>query len=260
MEDYESRINKMALQSGIFMVILIGALMLMGGLGVLMGIQISQLAVTAATRQSLATAQVQAAVPTPTAGVEQALDVDPARTVAGARAGLRLGDVSAPVQIAMFEDPQCGYCKLLEQTAMPSVITDYVKAGKVALVYRHFPILGAESDQMSLGLECAGQQNRFWDFHARVFDSESASSAAMTQWATDLGLDPVAFARCLSAPETHQAVAADAALGRELRVLGTPTLFVNGHVLPGAVPYDVLKGVIDERLLAASAARTEVVR
>lgn len=129
-------------------------------------------------------------------------------------------------------------------------------------VYRHFPLpmheYAARAAQASIEAELQG---RFWPYHDRLFESQSAlSDADLVGHAEELGLDADAFERALGAG-THQArMHADMNMGRSLGVTGTPTFFLNGFRLQGVPSLWMLeialeafrKGVVESRPLAAA--------
>ena len=175
-------------------------------------------------------------------------------TLEGARELLRLGKVDAPVQIVIFSDPQCPFCKKLVDETEPQLIDTFVKTGQVAITYRHFTFLGPESLQIAKAMECAGEQGKFWGFHDLAFKQQFPENAglatedAMQSWAKTLKLDIAGFKTCLQDPQIEQRIQADTDLGRKLGVVGTPTLFINGKPMPGALPFAFLKGAIDAAL------------
>ena len=185
----------------------------------------------------------------------ESMPVADAKVVAdGARAFARLGDMAAPVQIVIFADPQCPFCKQSALETEPQLINDYVRTGKAALVYRHYTFLGAESDTIAVAMVCAGEQSRFWEFHKQVFENQQpenaglATQALMLTWAQTVGLDRDVFKTCLANPEMKRRVQADTEAGGTLGVRGTPTMFINGRPYPGAIPFSTLQGTIDALL------------
>lgn len=182
--------------------------------------------------------------------------VETTATVAEAPAYARMGAANAPVQIVVFADPQCPYCRQHALETEPAIIEQYVKTGKAALSYRHFTFLGAESQRIAQAMACAGQQSReaFWAFHQYAFahqfpeNSGQATEDTLQSWAKAIKLNSDAFKSCLNSDAAKAQVEADNALGQKLRVTGTPTLFINGRPLPGALSFDMVKGVIEEEL------------
>ncbi len=175
-------------------------------------------------------------------------------TLAGARDALRLGKADAPIQMVIFADPQCPFCKQLALETEPQLIAAYVNTGQAALSYRHFAFLGPESERIAIAMECAGEHGKFFGFYRYAFEHQQpengglATDALMLDWAkaTQLDLDP--FKNCTQNPAIRERVQADVATGRKLGVVGTPTLFINGRPMPGALPFEFLKTAIEAEL------------
>ena len=163
-------------------------------------------------------------------------------------AGPSVGPADAPVTIVEFSDFQCSFCAAL-QPALDRVKTEY--AGRVRLVFRHFPLTGIHPDawRAAEAAACAGEQGRFWDLHALLFREQAALSAGdLRQKAARLGMDTAAFGACLDGRRYHDAVHADVDAGIKAGVEGTPTLFINGRPVVGAVPFEELAALIDDEL------------
>jgi protein-disulfide isomerase len=184
-------------------------------------------------------------------------DVKVEETLAGMRAFTQMGKPDAPVKIVIFADPQCPFCKQSALGAEVQLIQDYVQTGEASLTYRHMAFLGPESTHIAAAMECAGQQGGFWAFHNVVFQQQAPENngqitdETLNTWAGDAKLDTAAFSRCLAEGKGVQAVTDDLALARRLSVTGTPTLFVNGRRMVGALPYDALKATVDAALAEA---------
>ena len=112
-----------------------------------------------------------AAGPTPSAGNNaQAPDLT-ALLALGERDAI-LGDPNAPVTFIEYSDFQCPFCGRLHSGTMPQVRDQYIKTGKVKVVYRHMAFLGPESIDAAEASECAKDQGKFWAFHDELFDAE----------------------------------------------------------------------------------------
>jgi protein-disulfide isomerase len=160
------------------------------------------------------------------------------------------------VQVVLFEDAQCPYCKQLSTGPVKQLLQTFLPTGQVAVTYRHYAFLNDDSTKIALAMECAGKQDRFWPYHDLVFEDTPARKvesvdAQLTHWAEIAKLDVNAFAACIAEPATRTLVASDLSAGRALRIQGTPTIFVNGKRLIGNMPYDYLKSAIDEALRVA---------
>src|SRR5205807_3560195 len=102
------------------------------------------------------------------------------------------------------------------------------------------------------------EQGKFWDMHNYLYEHQPDESDTsmyttdnLTPIAGTLGLDINEFQSCLSANKYQKNVDTDIADAQKAQVDGTPTLFINGHRLVGAVPYAQIKPLIDQQLQAA---------
>lgn len=156
------------------------------------------------------------------------------------------GPSSAPIEIIEFSDFQCPFC----QSAFPTV-TQVLKTygDKVRLTYRHYPLPNhPDARPAAEASACAAEQNKFWEFHDRLFTQGKLTGADLKQHAAAIGLDTAQFNSCVDSRKFQKDVEADLAAGNGVGVNGTPAFFINGRVVSGAQPFDVFKRVIDEEL------------
>ena len=175
--------------------------------------------------------------------------------------GRLLGDPDAPVQLVAFEDFSCSHCGTFSLETKPLIEAEYVTDGRVAIEFRHFAILGADSERAAAASECAADQNLFWPYHDVLFGRQGGSGWASDDHLKDFarevnGLDLDAFDACVDSGEKLQVVrdSTDAA-GQMIVGAGgqpsTPTFFINGDLaVEGAQPIEVFR----ERIEAALAA------
>jgi protein-disulfide isomerase len=78
--------------------------------------------------------------------------------------GSVLGSPTAPVTLQEFADLQCPICQAYTLDSMPTLVRDYVRAGKVRMVFHQLPILGPDSQRAAQVAAGAAQQNRLWNF------------------------------------------------------------------------------------------------
>ncbi len=196
------------------------------------------------------------AQPTAATSAQVVPDVPVSETLAGVRDYTRLVSASAPVQIFVFADSQCRFCRQLVLGPVRQVITDYVNTGKAAITYRHYAFLGPESTHAAEVMECAGKQGSkaFWDFQAQIYENQfpensgQLTDAVLLAWVKSAGLDTTKLSACVTAGDGNAAVDADMQAAAAMDVTGTPVVFVNRHRLIGAVPYDFIKTAIDAEL------------
>ncbi len=122
---------------------------------------------------------------------------------------------------------------------MQNIENTYVKEGKVRFVYRDYAFLGEESTKSAEAARCAGDQEKFWDYHDYLFTHQNGenhgafSNPNLKSFAKTLGLDESKFNQCLDSQKYAKAVADEAAAGTKAGVSGTPKGFilVNGKVV-----------------------------
>jgi protein-disulfide isomerase len=97
---------------------------------------------------------------------------------------------------------------------------------------------------------CAGAQGKFWEYHDALFQNKKLQLSDLKQQARDLKLDSAHFDQCLDSGEQAAGVKADTKEGLRLGLVGTPSFFVNGHFLSGAVGYSKLRETVLQELTA----------
>jgi protein-disulfide isomerase len=175
--------------------------------------------------------------------------IDPPRhTVALASTDPAAGNASAPVTIVEFSDFQCPYC----QQVAPTLKQLREKYGdKVRVVWKDFPLTQIHPQAFKAGEagHCAAEQGKFWEYHDRLFSNQQALQPAdLKKHAADLGMDSAKFDACLDSSKYGDRVREGVAQGSRLGVNSTPTMYINGRLVSGAQPYDVIAAVIDEEL------------
>lgn len=195
---------------------------------------------------------------------------------------MTMGNPQAKVTLIMYEDFQCPFCAAITglgldapamkpvmdylkksdptwTSFMPEVINNYVKNGKVLLVYRDFTFLGPESVKASEAARCAGDQEKFWEYHDYLYshhDGENKggfADAKLKSFAKELNLNSSEFDECLDSNKYTEAVANSNKEGSTAGVTGTPKGFIlrDGGIIgtiDGAQPLSMVKIKIDEAL------------
>ena len=170
-----------------------------------------------------------------------------------------LGNPNAPITMVEFGDYQCTFCsKFFHETENP-IITNYVKTGKVKILFKDYIILGQDSMNAANAAHCANDQKLFWEYHSMLYNNwagEDTGWADLThlhEFANTLGLDMNVFSTCMSDLKWNELVNLSSKDGQKLGVSGTPTFFVidqNNDVIKivGAQHYDVFKQIFDSVL------------
>ncbi len=197
----------------------------------------------------------------PTSTLNSALDSGSAASgeLIGMDVGVSKGAEDAPVILEEYADFQCPYCGMVAQLTMPTVVERYVQTGKVRIVFFDFPVHAGETSFLAAeAARCAGEQGAFWAMHDVLFSrmSEWASHrnprGKFGEYAESLGLDGKALQECVDSRKYRELVLANRTRGQQHAVSSTPTFFVNGRRIDGAVGSDQLAEIIEEELAKAS--------
>ncbi len=169
------------------------------------------------------------------------------------------GNPNALVKIVEYSDTECPFCKRFH-ISMKQIIDEYGKDGKVAWVYRHFPL-----DQLhpikarmeAVALECAGDQggnDKFWEYADRLYEitpsNNGLDAAELPKIAQFVGLDTAKFNACLTSGKFDKHIEDELQNAQATGGSGTPWSIVvakNGKKYPlsGAQPYESIKQLVE---------------
>jgi len=170
------------------------------------------------------------------------------------------GNLDARILLVEYSDLECPFCQRFHPTAQQAV-DEY--GGQVAWVFRHFPLsFHANAQKMAEASECAAEldgEEGFWNFVDIVFERGAMNGTSFTDdqvvgLATEIGLNKNKFTECYDSGRYSQLVQDQMVGGQNTGVTGTPgnilldTKTGETRLIPGAVPYEQLKLVIDELL------------
>jgi protein-disulfide isomerase len=174
------------------------------------------------------------------------------------------GNQAAKVTIVNFDDFQCPFCARMHSTLFPGLLKEY--EGRVKFIYKDYPLVEIHPWAMHAAIDanCLGDQNSdaYWEF-ADYIHSNAKTVAGHTPAEAFLNLDKEALddgekhhvdAQKLKAcvqKSDESSVRASMAEGDKLGVDSTPTLFINGEKVSGAVPEDQMRSMIDRALADA---------
>lgn len=168
-----------------------------------------------------------------------------------------IGDPKAPVTVVEFSDFQCPFCERFFSATFRQIEENYIKTGKVKFVYRDFPLMDKhpQAELAAVAAQCANEQSKFTEMHDQLFSNVELWAGvekpkdAMKKIAATLGLTTKEFAACLESGKYKGEIQKDMVDGSSVGVNGTPSFFVNGKFVEGAMPYDlVFKPILDAEL------------
>ena len=172
------------------------------------------------------------------------------------------GAKGAKVVVVNFDDFECPFCSRMHQTLFPEILREY--GDRVTFIYKDFPLAEIHPWAIHAAVDagCLAAQNgdAYWDFadyiHAnkQLIDGERTPDArleAVDKMAMLQGqrhsMDTGKLQACLKA-QNEDAVRASMKEADSLGVNATPTLFINGQKIDGAVPISEVRAALDTAL------------
>lgn len=179
---------------------------------------------------AFATNNQPAQTSTSTAASPQA---SPTSTISLAKPNVK---VSSPVVLEEYGDYQCPPCGQLHPV-LKQIEHDY--GDQLRVVFRHYPLTKIHKNAMmaARAAEAARNQGKFWEMHDQLYRNQNAwkdlddARSAFIGYARELGLNVDRFTRDMDSPDIEQRISSDMQKGSAGGVTGTPTVFIEGHML-----------------------------
>lgn len=176
------------------------------------------------------------------------------------------GAKSSKVVVVNFDDFECPFCSRMHQTLFPEILKEY--GDRVTFIYKDYPLVEIHpwATHAAVDANCLAAQNSdaYWDFadyiHANQHDvSDQKTPAARFDELDKLttlqgqkhNLDVAKLQACIKAQD-QSAVKASMKEGDAVGVEATPTLFINGQKVDGAVPISEVRAALDRALKDAN--------
>jgi protein-disulfide isomerase len=146
--------------------------------------------------------------------------------------GIYLGNPNAPVRLVEFADLQCPICREYALQAMPQLVQDYVRTGKVRMEFRNLSFLGDDSVTAGRAAAAAAQQNKLWNFTDVLYHNQGdENSGYVTQEFVDrinkaAGVDSAKASEFAASDASAEPLAAANTLANRYGVNATPTILV----------------------------------
>lgn len=172
------------------------------------------------------------------------------------------GNKSAKVVVVNYDDFECPYCAKMHSTLFPEIFKEY--GDRVNFIYKDYPLAEIHpwAIHAAVDANCLAAQSNdaYWDFadtiHANKREVDSAKMPAARfetidnlafQQGQKHNLDTAKLQSCVKA-QNEDAVRASMKEGDSLGVNATPTLFINGQKIDGAVPISEIRAALDQAL------------
>lgn len=167
-----------------------------------------------------------------------------------------MGSDNAPITILEWGDYQCTYCYKFHQNSLGIINEDFIKTGKVKLVFKDYPLNGPDSLLAAEASYCAQDQEKYWQYHDELYKNWGGERTgwitrdSLDIFAKSTGLNLEEFNNCLNDHKYKEKVTALYKFGQELGIDATPSFLVFNDEkiikIRGNQPLEVFLKTFDE--------------
>ena len=167
-----------------------------------------------------------------------------------------IGNPNAPITVLEWGDYQCTFCYRFHESSLNVILSEYVDAGKVKLVFKDFPLNGPDSILAAEASYCAGDQGKYWAYHNELYKNWAGertgwiNDESLSKFAKTVELELGQFSSCLDEHVYRQRVLDLEKFGKEIGIDATPSflIFNNEKIIKirGNQPLDVFRQAIDD--------------
>jgi protein-disulfide isomerase len=168
-------------------------------------------------------------------------------------AGRIRGSAKATLTVYEMSDFQCPYCRTFALTTFPEIDSLYVATGKVRWAFVNFPLTSIHDNALAAAevAVCAAQQNAFWRVHDLLYQHQDVwaplkqPGAFFLTLADSARISRPALLACVKAPATRETVRQEAQGAERSGANSTPSFYIEGGLLTGALPTPIFRQVLD---------------
>ncbi len=155
------------------------------------------------------------------------------------------GEANAPVTMIEVSDYGCSHCRDYNLTTESKIEDQYIKTGKVRYIVHSFGF-SPETQGVAAAALCAGDQGKFWEYHKTLFQNQGKwDPNSLSLYAQQVGIDVQAFAACVNSGKHVPDLNASSNAAQAAGVNATPSFFINGQMVSGALPFSCKPGALD---------------
>jgi protein-disulfide isomerase len=167
-----------------------------------------------------------------------------------------MGNSNAPITVLEWGDYQCTFCYRFHENTLNIINEDFIKTGKVKLVFKDFPLNGPDSLLAAEASYCAEDQEKYWQYHDELYKNWGGERTgwitreSLDRFAVTVDLDLLEFNTCLNEHKYQNRVIALYEFGKEIGIDATPSFLVFNDQkiikIRGNQPLEVFLKTFDE--------------
>ena len=167
-----------------------------------------------------------------------------------------MGNPNAPITILEWGDYQCTFCYKFHQNTLDIINEDFIKTGKVKIIFKDFPLNGLDSKLAAEASYCAQDQEKYWKYHDELYKNWGGERTgwitreSLTKFAEIVEIDVEKFNKCLDDHKYENKVNLLYEFGKEIGINATPSFLVFNDQkmikIRGNQPLEVFLKTFDE--------------
>ena len=167
-----------------------------------------------------------------------------------------LGNSDAPITIVEWGDYQCTYCYKFHQNTLEIINEEFIKTGKVKVIFIDFPLNGFDSKLASEASYCAQDQGKYWEYHDELYKNWAGERTgwitreSLSKFAESINLSSTQFNKCLDDRKYKEKVNSMYEFGNQIGIDATPSFLVFNDEkiikIRGNQPLEVFLKTFDE--------------
>ena len=167
-----------------------------------------------------------------------------------------MGNSNAPITVLEWGDYQCTFCYRFHENTLNIINENFIKTGKVKLVFKDFPLNGPDSLLAAEASYCAEDQEKYWQYHDELYKNWGGERTgwitreSLDRFAVTVDLDLLEFNTCLNEHKYQNRVIALYEFGKEIGIDATPSFLVFNDQkiikIRGNQPLEVFLKTFDE--------------
>ena len=143
-----------------------------------------------------------------------------------------MGDFNAPITILEWGDYQCTYCYKFHQNTLDAINKDFIKTGKVKMIFKDFPLNGPDSILAAEASHCARDQNKYWEYHDELYENWGGERTgwitleSLNRFGNTINLNMQDFNACLNEHKHKDKVISMYEFGKDVGIDATPSFLI----------------------------------
>jgi len=167
-----------------------------------------------------------------------------------------MGNTDAPITILEWGDYQCTYCYKFHQNTLNTINSEFIKTGKIKIIFKDFPLNGYDSQLAAEASYCAHDQQKYWEYHNELYKNWGGERTgwitrdSLIKFAEKIELNIEKFNECLDDNKYQNKVNEMYDFGKEIGIDATPSFLVFNDQkiikIRGNQPLEVFLKTFDE--------------